>query len=81
MNRLFPNPHFHIATDQELAADLRSLGDVARLEVPWELAFGDHLTGTYGPLFFALPIGLLALRRRESAACSGLRRCCWPCRG
>ena len=65
MNRLFPNPHFHIATDQELATDLRSLGDVAPLEVPWELAFGDHLTGTYGPLLLALPIGLLALRRRE----------------
>ena len=65
MNRLFPNPHFHIATDQELAADLRSLGDVAPLEVPWELAFGDHLTGTFGPLLLALPIGLFALRRRE----------------
>ena len=65
MNRLFPNPHFHIATDQELASDLRSLGDVRPLEVPWELAFGDHLTGTYGPLLLALPVGLLALRRRQ----------------
>ena len=64
MNRLFPNPHFHIATDQELATDLRSFGDAGPLEVPWELAFGDHLTGTYGPLLLALPIGLLAVRRR-----------------
>ena len=37
----------------------------APLEVPWELAFGDHLTGTFGPLLLALPLGLLALRRRE----------------
>ena len=37
---------------------------MAPLEVPWELAFGDHLTGTFGPLLLALPIGLLAVRRR-----------------
>jgi hypothetical protein len=65
MNRVFPNPYFHIATEQELAAGLRSLGDVRPWQVPWELAFGDRLTGTFGPLLFALPIGLLALRRRE----------------
>ena len=34
-------------------------------QVPWELAFGDHLTGTFGPLLFALPLGLLVLRRRQ----------------
>jgi hypothetical protein len=62
MNRVFPNPYFHIATDRELAADLRSFGDVAPSRVPWELAFGDRLTGTFGPLLLALPIGLLALR-------------------
>ena len=64
MNRVFPNPYFHIATEQELAASLRSLGDVRPAQVPWELAFGDRLTGTFGPLLLALPIGLLALRRR-----------------
>jgi hypothetical protein len=64
MNRLFPNPYFHIATEQELAANLRSLGDVRPVQVPWELAFGDHLTGTFGPLLLALPIGLLAMRYR-----------------
>ena len=65
MNRVFPNPYFHIATEQELAASLRSLGEVRPAQVPWELAFGDRLTGTFGPLFLALPIGLIALRRRE----------------
>jgi hypothetical protein len=65
MNRLFPNPYFHVATEGELAATLRSLDEVKPLQVPWELAFGDRLTGTFGPLFLALPLGLLALRRRE----------------
>ena len=65
MNRVFPNAYFHIATEQEMAGNLRSLGDVRPSQVPWELAFGDRLTGTFGPLFLALPIGLLALRRRE----------------
>ena len=64
-NRVFPNPYFHIATETELAEGLRSLGEVRPAQVPWELAFGDRLGGTYGPLFFALPLGLLALRRRE----------------
>jgi hypothetical protein len=64
-NRVFPNPYFHIATEGELASDLRSLNGVQPVQVPWELAFGDRLHGTYGPLLLALPIGLLALRRRE----------------
>jgi hypothetical protein len=64
LNRVFPNPYFHIATEREMAANLRSLGDVRPAQVPWELAFGDRLTGTFGPLFLALPLGLIALRRR-----------------
>jgi hypothetical protein len=65
MSSVFTNPWFHAATDRELAADLRSLGGIPPAQVPWELAFGDHLTGTFGPLFFALPLGLLALKKRE----------------
>ena len=65
-NRIFPNPYFHVVSENELAAGLRSLHDVRLAQVPWELAFGDRLGGTYGPLLFALPIGLLALRRREA---------------
>ena len=64
-NRFFPNPYFHIASEAELAAGLRSMHGVQPLQVPWELAFGDRLGGTYGPLLFVLPLGLLALRRRE----------------
>jgi hypothetical protein len=64
-NAIFPNPYFHIATERELAQNLASFGGIHWWQVPWELAFGDHLTGTFGPILFALPIGLLALRRRE----------------
>ena len=63
--RVFPNPYFHIATELGLAADLRSLDGVRWTQVPWELAFGDRLAGTYGPLLLGLPLGLLALKRRE----------------
>jgi 4-amino-4-deoxy-L-arabinose transferase-like glycosyltransferase len=69
MNGLFPNPYFHLATEKELTAGLSSLGPVTPAHVPWELAFGDHLTGTFGPLLFALPLGLVALRRREGRLC------------
>jgi hypothetical protein len=64
-NAFFPNPYFHVATEKDLARDLASLNHFKSWQLPWELAFGDHLTGTYGPILFALPIGLVALRRRE----------------
>jgi hypothetical protein len=63
--RVFPNPYFHIATEIELASGLRSMHGVSWAQVPWELAFGDRLGGTYGPLLMALPVGVLALKRRE----------------
>src|SRR5262249_9008731 len=46
-----------------------SLGGVRPWAVPWELAIGDRLAGTFGPLLFALPLGLLALRRRAGRWC------------
>ncbi len=69
LNSLFPNPYFHVATERELTGNLRSLGTVRPLAVPWELAFGGRLDGTFGPLLLLLPIGLLALRRREGRWC------------
>jgi hypothetical protein len=69
LNSVFPNPYFHIATERELTSNLGSFGPLKPLAVPWELAFGDHLDGTFGPLLFALPLGLLALRRREGRWC------------
>jgi hypothetical protein len=69
MSSVFKNPYFHVATETDLAKSLRSLNAVAPARVPWELAFGDHLMGTYGPLLFALPLGLLALRKRSARLC------------
>jgi hypothetical protein len=69
MNAAFPNPYFHVATEREITSGLRSLGEVSPAEAPWELAFGDRLTGTFGPLLFALPLGLLALRRPAGRVC------------
>lgn len=64
MNRVFPNSYTHIATEQEIVSTIRSLGEVKPAQIPWELAFGDRLAGTFGPLLLALPLGLLALRWR-----------------
>ena len=64
LSSVFRNPYFHVATELDLASGLRSLGEVRPLQVPWELAFGDRLAGTFGPLLFALPVGLLMLRKR-----------------
>ncbi|MBZ5585735.1 MAG: glycosyltransferase family 39 protein [Acidobacteriia bacterium] len=69
LNGLFPNPYFHAGTEHQLAADLRSFGSISPAKVPWELAFGDHLTGTFGPIFLLLPVGVLALRRRAGRLC------------
>ncbi len=77
MNSLFPNPAFHIATELELASGLRSLGSardglkdsVKPWQVPWELAFGDGLSGIFGPLLLVLPLGLLALRKPSGRLC------------
>ena len=68
-NALFPNPYFHLLTEKELGAALSSYGRVTPLRIPWELAFGDGFTGTFGPLLFFLPLGLLALRTRTGRLC------------
>lgn len=68
-NGLFPNGYFHLATERALAAGWRSLGEVRPAGVPWELAFGYRLQGAFGPLLFALPLGLFALRRRAGRWC------------
>lgn len=69
LNGLFPNGYFHLATERILVANWRSLGPVRLAGLPWELAFGDRLQGTFGPLLFAMPLGLLALRRRAGRWC------------
>ena len=68
-NSIFPNPDFHVLTEKELSSSLASLGAVKPLGVAWELAFGDRLTGTFGPLLWALPLGLVAWRSRAGRLC------------
>ena len=68
-NRIFPNPFFHIAIERDLASHLASLGTVKWWGVPWELAIGDRLVGTFGPLLWLLPLALLAWRARAGRLC------------
>ncbi|MBC7927777.1 MAG: discoidin domain-containing protein [Bryobacteraceae bacterium] len=65
-NGFFPNPWFHILTEQRLSAALRSY-DVSFLERFGDLLWGRHLQGIIGPAFLLAPLGLLALRKRSTA--------------
>lgn len=65
-NRLFPNPHFHISTEMELARALRSYEGVNWRNLPWELTVrGGRLHGCVGPVFLLAPLVFAGLRRRE----------------
>ena len=68
-NRIFPNPYFHLSMEKDLAAALGSLWGVPRWRVPYELIVGGTFGGTIGPVFFALPLGLLALRKQAGRLC------------
>ena len=68
-NSVFPNAYFHLKTERELDAGMRSRRGVTVVDTPWELALGDGFSGTFGPMLFVLPLGLLALRRREGRWC------------
>lgn len=66
MNRWFPNPHFHIATEEQLARSLRSYEGVTWKNLPWELAVrGRRLHGMVGPVFLLAPLALLGWRKKE----------------
>jgi hypothetical protein len=69
MNGLFPNPYFHLSSERELAATMRSWRGIPAWRVPWELALGGRLDGIFGPLLFLLPAGLAALRTRAGRLC------------
>jgi len=64
LNGVFPNPYFHVDTEQQLSSYLRSLPSASPTAIVRELVFGDRLAGAFGPFLLALPVGLLALRRR-----------------
>ncbi len=68
-NRFFPNPYFLPWMDRDLAASLGSFQGLPPGRVFYELIVGGTFQGTLGPVFFALPLGLLALRRRAGRLC------------
>jgi hypothetical protein len=79
-NALFPNPYFHLLSERTLTANLAAWGKVAPIDLPWQLAFGDRLSGTFGPLLLALPLVLLAWRGRAARlllAAAGLLALPW----
>ncbi len=64
MNRIFPNPFFHVETEQKLSAFLRSYG-VSWTDIPFDLAIsGGPLQGLLGPAWLLAPIALIALKHR-----------------
>lgn len=69
MNGIFPNPYFHVSSEREMAAAMRSLRGIPAWRVPWQLAAGGRLSGIFGPLLFLLPVGLAALRTRAGRVC------------
>ncbi len=81
MNRWFPNPHFHISTEEQLARSLRSYEGVTAGNLPVELAVrGRRLHGMVGPVFLLAPVALLGLRKRQGRwllAAAGLLALPW----
>lgn len=71
-NRLFPNPHFYVLTEMELARGLRSYEGVTWRNVPSELTLrGRRLHGFVGPVFLLAPLALVGVRRRGVALLLG----------
>ena len=69
MNGLFPNPYFDALTEKTLSAVVMSYHDnFSWTSAPMRYALRGGLHGTIGPLLFALPIGLLALRKKAGVA-------------
>jgi len=64
-NWLFRNPYAHVMFEQEYSAYLRNYGVMNLWTLPREVTVGgDKTGGLIGPVFWLLPLGLLALRYR-----------------
>jgi len=68
-NGIFPNSHFHALVERQLPGGLGSLRNMPLWRAPYELAAGGRFGGIVGPVFLALPLGFLALRRRAGRLC------------
>ncbi len=63
-NAWFPNPYVHLTAEESLRKTWGSL-PVSWPEVPWQLAAGVAFQGILGPILFLIPVGLLALKKKE----------------
>ncbi|MDQ6758343.1 MAG: glycosyltransferase family 39 protein, partial [Acidobacteriota bacterium] len=65
-NRLFPNPHVHVAFEDELRRSMSGYGWIAYSQLPLELTLSGNLVqGLLGPLFLLAPLSLVAFRTRH----------------
>jgi hypothetical protein len=62
-NSLFPTQYFHLTMERSLTAYWRHYPGFSWRTSPRELTVGGRLQGNFGPIWFLLPVGLLALRR------------------
>lgn len=75
MNRVFPNPYFHILSEQILASRMQLYGGESWPERILDLTLhGQTSLGLLGPLWLLAPLALLALRRPAGRllVCAGL---------
>ena len=66
LNRFFPNPFMYQLVEDEMRRIMAHVSDVPWSRLPWEATTGGQLAGILGPIFLALPLGLLALHRRST---------------
>ncbi len=65
-NKWFPNPYVHIQFERDYRELMSRYGLPSLWSIPWEVTVsGEHLNGFFGPAFLLVPLGLLALRKRE----------------
>jgi hypothetical protein len=65
-NAMFRNPNMHVSVEKEWSTQLRSYGIPNRWTLPIEITVrGEKTNGMIGPIFWAAPLALLALRTRD----------------
>ncbi len=65
-NTVFPNPYVHVQFEKDYRENMARYGLKSLSAIPWEVTVsGEHLNGFLGPAFLLVPLGLLAVRRRE----------------
>ena len=63
LNSWFPNAFFNAASEARMAANLRPNFGIGWRAATWQYAMGGKFEGMVGPLLFALPLALVAVRK------------------